>query len=116
MNGIAVGIADVVAVAGRDEMRHVERNQRRAFGPLQRPKRIILALPIGEPGDEIRLRRPDHAVVHGFMIAQPLQQHVVEPGRANDVADRSAGKTVEQLAPPCSTPATQQEARVLLKT
>ena len=116
MNGIAVRIADVLAVAGRDEMRHVERNQRRALGPLQRPKRIMLALPIGQPGDEIRLRRPDHAVVHGFVIAQPLQQHVVEAGRTNDVTDRNAGKTVEQLAAPCCPAATQQEVRVLLKT
>ena len=76
----------------------------------------MLALPIGQPGDEIRLRRPDHAVVHGFMIAKPLQQHVVEPGRTNDVENRNAGETVEQLVPPCSTAATQQEARVLLET
>ncbi len=115
MNGAAVRIADVVAVAGRDEMRHVQRDQRRTFGPLQRPQRITLALPIGQPGDEIRLRRPGHAIVHGFMIAKPLQQHVVKPGRANDLADRDAGKSVEQRALPRTPAVAQQEARVLLE-
>src|SRR6202030_1733867 len=45
---------------------------------------------------------------------QPLQQHVVEPGGANDVADRNAGKSVEQT--PCPAAAAQQEVRVLGKT
>ena len=43
-------------------MRHVQRQQRGAFRALQRPERIGVALPIREPGDEIRLRRPEHAI------------------------------------------------------
>ncbi len=49
------------------------------------------------------------------MIAQPLHQHVVKSGRANDVADRNSGKSLEQLAPPCPPAVAQQKVRVLLE-
>ena len=38
-------IADLVAVARRHEMRHVQREQRGPFGALQRPERIGIARP-----------------------------------------------------------------------
>ena len=53
-------------------------------------------VPIRQPGHEVGLRRPDGAVVHAAMIFQPLQQHGVEAGRADHLADRKAGKAVEQ--------------------
>ncbi len=48
------------------------------------------------------------------MVFQALEQHVVEPGGAHDLADGKAGKAVEQR-PPCATAMTQQEFRVVLE-
>ena len=97
-------------------MGHVQRQQRGAFGALQRPERIGIALPIREPGDEICLRRPEHAVGHARVVFQTLQQHVVEAGRANDLADRNGGKAVEQAGPARVAAPTVQKIRVLLET
>ena len=73
------------------------------------------SLPIRQPGEEVRLRRPRHAVIHAAMVFQPLQQHVVEPRRANDLADRKAGKPVEQPALIGVPALRQQEPGVVLE-
>ena len=85
------------------------------FGPLQWPNRIGIFLPIREPGDEVCLRGPGHAVIHGPMILQTLQQHVIESGGANDLADRNAGKAVEYPSQLCVPALMQQKFCVILE-
>ena len=103
-NCAAAGISDLVPIAGREETRHVQFDERGAFCLLQRPARIATPSPIAQdgrrhqPGNEIRLRGPDHAVLPGSMIAQALQQHVIETRRANHLAHGKAGKAVEQIS------------------
>ena len=49
------------------------------------------------------------------MIFQALQQHVVESGGTNDLADGNAGKAVEQSALLCVPALAQQELGVVLE-
>src|SRR5450756_3136780 len=49
------------------------------------------------------------------MIFEALEQHVIESGRTNDLADRNAGKTVEQSSLLCVPALMQQELRVVLE-
>jgi hypothetical protein len=58
-------------------VRHIQCDQSRPFGSLQRPKRIEIFLPVRQSRKEVRLRGPDHAVVHGLMIFQALDQHEI---------------------------------------
>ena len=92
----AVGVANLGAIAGRDKMRHIQCQKSGPLGTQQRPQRIGILVPLRKPGHEVRLCRPHRAVVHGAMILQALQQHVIEPGRPDDLAHRHAGKAVEQ--------------------
>src|SRR5450756_249414 len=49
------------------------------------------------------------------MIFEALEQHVIESGRTNYLADRNAGKTVEQSSLFCVPAQMQQELRVVLE-
>jgi len=75
---------------------NVKRQKRGSFRALDRPKRIVGCVPIGEARYEVRLRRPRHSVIHRFVIFQTLEQHGVEPRSPNDLSDSKAGKAVEQ--------------------
>ncbi len=57
-------------------------------------------VPFRQPRDEVGLRRPDRAVVHAAMVFQALQQHVVEAGRADDLADRQDRQSRRTAAGP----------------
>ena len=96
-------------------MRHVQLEERRALGALQWPSGIGVLLPVRQPRQEVRLRRPEDAILHRPMIFQALQQHVVELGGANDLAHRKSGKAVEQSSLVAASALQQQELRVLLE-
>src|SRR6516164_617129 len=49
------------------------------------------------------------------MIFETLQQHGVEAGGSNDLADGKAGKTVEQVVLCCISALLQQELGVIIK-
>ena len=109
-------VAYLVAIAGRYEMRHIQFNERGAFGALQWPGKIVVLVPIRQPGDKVRLRGPDDAIVHDSMISQTLQEHVVESRGSNDLADGKSGKTAEQFSLSCVPALTQQEFCVVGKS
>src|SRR4029434_3090271 len=66
-------IAYLVSVAAQKEVRHVQLEERRALGALQWPNWSGIRLPIRQPRQEVRLRGPEHAVVHHLMIFQALE-------------------------------------------
>ena len=93
----ACRIADLVAVADRYKVGHVQLDDRRALGALQRPDRIAVVLPICQARGEVRLGGPHDAVVHGAVIPQALQQHVVEPRGPDNLADWQSGVAGEEV-------------------
>ena len=105
----------LLPVARADEMRHIELNERGTFGSVQRPDRIRAAIPVRQPGDEIRLRGPGCAIVHVPVIFETLQQHGIEPGGTDNPAHGQARKSGEQIFPAFISELPQQEACVILK-
>ena len=65
--------------------------------------------------EEVRLRRPGHAVVHAAMVSQPLQQHVIEPGGPNDPAHRPRRQSRRTARPGLAPALAQQEPGVVLE-
>src|SRR5258708_17629396 len=59
----AVRIANLVAVARRYEIRHVQLQRGSPLGGLQPPQHAAAVLPIRPRRDEIRLLAPSHALV-----------------------------------------------------
>ena len=110
-----VEVADGVTVAGQNEMRDVQAEERGSFGAQERPVRVGRLVPIGQARDEIRLRRPRRAVVHAAMGLQPLQQHRIEARRPHDLADRRAGKAIEQMSLIRSPRPLRQKPGIVLK-
>ena len=86
-----------MVVARRDEVWHVQCRERFSFGAMQRPEEISVLVPVRQSGEEVRLRRPDDAVVHRAVIAQTLEQHVIELGRPDDFAYRNGRKAIKQI-------------------